>query len=93
MLHKGSPAKESRQHDLAGGGRGVEADGAQHGALALSKEGHGLLCHEVVKVKFITLIRQDRGPQVAVTADVDIGLAVLAGVLDQGGPNRIPQHY
>jgi len=49
VLHEGFPAKESGQHDLAGGGRGVEADGAQHGAHALSKEGHGLLCNEVVK--------------------------------------------
>ena len=35
-----------RQHDLAGGGRGVEADGAQ-------QEGHGLLRDEVVKVMFM----------------------------------------
>jgi hypothetical protein len=88
MLPKGSPAEESRQHDLTGGGRGVEADGAQHGALALGEEGHGLLCHEVVKVKLVTVVRQDRGPQVAITADVDVGLAVLAGVLDQGGPEH-----
>jgi hypothetical protein len=48
VLHKGFSAKESGQHDLAGGGRGVEADGARHSAHALSKEGHGLLCNEVV---------------------------------------------
>ena len=88
VLHEGFPAKESGQHDLAGRGRGVEADGAQHGAHALSKEGHGLLRNEVVKVIFITVIRQDRGPQVAITADVDVGLAVLAGVLDQRGPEH-----
>ncbi len=35
-----------RWHDLAGGGRGVEAGGAQ-------QEGHGLLRDEVVKVMFM----------------------------------------
>ncbi len=39
-------------------------------------------------MKLVPLVRQDRGPQVAVTADVDIGLSVLAGVLDQGGPEH-----
>jgi hypothetical protein len=39
-------------------------------------------------VILITVIRQDRGPQVAITADVDVGLAVLAGVLDQRGPEH-----
>jgi hypothetical protein len=43
VLHIGLPAEEGRQHDLTGGGRGVEADGAQHGAPALGEEGHGLL--------------------------------------------------
>ncbi len=42
----------------------------------------------VVQREPITLIRQDRGPQVAITADVHEGLAVLAGVLDQ----RSPEH-
>ncbi len=32
----------------AGGGRGVEADRAQHGAHSLGEEGHGLLCDKVV---------------------------------------------
>ncbi len=81
-------AKESGQHDLAGGGRGVEADRAQHGAHALGEEGHGLLCDKVVKREFLPLIRQDRGPQVAVAADVHESLAVPAGVLDQGGPEH-----
>ncbi|MFN9898673.1 MAG: hypothetical protein ACK55Z_07750, partial [bacterium] len=51
MLHKSLPAEEGGQHDLAGGGRGVEADRAQHGAHALSEEGHGLLCDKIVQMK------------------------------------------
>jgi hypothetical protein len=39
MLHIGLPAEESGHHDLAGGGWGVEADGTQHGALAIEKKG------------------------------------------------------
>jgi hypothetical protein len=83
VLHIGLPAEEGRQHDLAGGGRRVEADGAQHGALAQREEGH-----KVVELISVAVIRQDRGPQVAVTADVDISLAVLAGVLDERGPKH-----
>ncbi len=88
VLHIGLPAEEGWQHDLAGGGLGVEADGAQHGALAQREEGHGLLGHKVVELVSVAVIRQDRGPQVVVTADVDISLAVLAGVLDERGPKQ-----
>ncbi len=42
----------------------------------------------MVEVILVTVVRQDRGPQVAVTADVDIGLAVLAGLLDERGPKH-----
>ena len=53
VLHEGLPAEEGGQHDLAGGGRGVEADRAQHGAHALGEEGHGLLCDKVVQRKLL----------------------------------------
>jgi hypothetical protein len=29
VLHESTPSEEGRQHDLAGGGRGTEADGSE----------------------------------------------------------------
>ncbi len=85
VLHISPLAEESRQHDLAGGGRGAEADRAQHSALAQREEGQSLLNHKMVELVLVAVVRQDRGPQVAVAAYVDLGLAVPAGVLDLGG--------
>ncbi len=88
VLHECPPAKEGGQHDLAGGGRGAEADRAKHSALAERKEGQSLLGHKVVELILVAVVRQDGSPQVAVTSDVDICLVVPAGVLDEGGPEH-----
>jgi hypothetical protein len=72
-------------HNLAGGGRGAEADRAQHSALTKGEEGQCLLGHKVVLLVLVAVVRQDGSPQVAVAADVDIGLVIPAGMLDKGG--------
>jgi hypothetical protein len=58
VLHIGSPAEEGGQHDLAGGGRGAEADRAQHGALAHGEEGQRFLGHKVVELIFVPVVRR-----------------------------------
>ncbi len=38
-----------------------------------------------VLLVLVAVVRQDGSPQVAVAADVDIGLVVPAGMLEEGG--------
>jgi hypothetical protein len=83
VLHVGPTSEEGGQHDLVGRGRGTEADGAKDSSFAEGEEGQTLLGHKVIQLEFVPVVRQDGSPQV--TADVDVGLAVPARVLDQGG--------
>jgi hypothetical protein len=85
VLHVGPTSEEGGLHDLVGRGRGTEADGAKDSSFAEGEEGQTLLGHKVIQLEFVPVVRQDGSPQVAVTADVDVGLAVPARVLDQGG--------
>jgi hypothetical protein len=65
-----------KKHDLAGGGRGVEADGAQ-------QEGHGLLRDEVVRVMF--MVGTEGTAALASPWTVPLAIDGPAGAASRGG--------